>query len=111
MLVGPIETQATGQLPTMTVDVWNFQGQAFQFAKDNDLSLNDVTVRVVNLSLTTSGAEDSIKLQILGSAFTDEIGRFTLGYDFNYDAEGPIRVYTRRTFPSIPYNFRQFAIL
>lgn len=111
MAIGPVEQEATGQLPTMTVDVWNFQGQAFQFAKDNDLSLNDVVVRVVNLSLVTSGAEDSIRLQILGSAFTEEVGRFTLGHDFNYDAEGPIRVYTRRSFPSIPFNFRQFAIL
>lgn len=111
MVIGPIEQQATGQLPTMTVDVWNFRGQAFQFAKDNDLSLNDVVVRIVNLSLTTSGAEDSIRLQILGSAFTEEVGRFTLGHDFNYDAEGPRRTYNRRDFPSIPYNFRQFAIL
>ena len=111
MMIGPIEQQATGQLPTMTVDVWNFRGQAFQFAKDNDLSLNDVTVRVVNLSLTTSGAEDSIKLQILGSAFTEEVGRFTLGHDFSYDSEGPRRQYNRRDFPSIPFSFRQFAIL
>lgn len=111
MVIGAVEQQATGQLPSMTVDVWNFQGMAFQFAKDNDLSLNDVVVRLVNLSLTTSGAEDSIRLQILGSAFTDEVGRFTLGHDFNYDAEGPRRTYNRRDFRSIPFNFRQFAIL
>ena len=110
-MVGPIEQQATGQLPTMTVDVWNFQGRAFQFAKDNDLSLNDVVIRMVNLSLTTSGAEDSIRLQILGSAFTDEVGRFTLGHDFNYDAEGPRIMWNRRDHRSIPFNFRQFAIL
>ena len=111
MMIGPVEQQTTGQLPIMTVDVWNFQGQAFRFAKDNDLSLNDVTIRVVNLSLTTSGAEDSIKLQILGSAFADENARFALGHDFNYDAEGPRRTYNRRDFPSIPFNFRQFALL
>lgn len=111
MIIGPIETQATGQLPTMTVDVWNFQGMAFQFAKDNDLSLNDVTIRVVNLSLVSSGAEDNIKLQILGSAFTEEVGRFTLGHDFNYDAEGPCRIFNRRDFPSIPLSFRSYAIL
>jgi len=84
---------------------------AFKFAKDHDLSLNDVTIRVVNLSLTPSGAEDSIKLQILGSAFTDEVGRFTLGHDFNYDAEGPRRTYNRRDFPSIPFNFRQYGLV
>ena len=110
MAIGPMESHATGQLPTMTVDVWNFQGYAFQYAKDNDLTLNDVTIRVVNLSLTTSGAEDSIKLQILGSAFTEEVGRFVLGHDFNYDAEGPRRTWNRRDFPSIPFNFRQYGI-
>lgn len=111
MAIGPVEQQATGQLPTMSIDVWNFQGQAFQFAKDNDLSLNDVVIRVVNLSLTTSGAEDSIRLQILGSAFTDEVGRFTLGHDFSYDAEGPRRIFSRRDFPGIPFNFRAYGII
>lgn len=111
MAIGPVEQQATGQLPTMNIDVWNFRGQAFQFAKDNDLSLNDAVIRVVNLSLTTSGAEDSIRLQILGSAFADEVGRFTLGHDFNYDAEGPRRTYNRRDFPGIPFNFRAYGII
>ena len=105
------ESTAGGELPRLDVAVWNFQGMVFKFAKDNDLSLNDVTIRTVNTLLTTSGAEDSIKLQILGSVFSDEIGLFNLGYNFNYDVEGPRRTWNRKDFPSIPFNFRQFAII
>ena len=111
MMIGEEEQTADGQLPRMNVDVWNFQGQAFRFAKDNDLSLNDVTIRQVNVSLTTSGAEASIRLQILGSAFAQDVGRFTLGSAINYDAEGPRRTFNRRDFPGIPYNFRQYGIV
>lgn len=111
MSIGQEEQSADGELPRMTIDVWNYRGQVFRFAKDNDLSLNDVTIRLVHTSLTNSGAEDILRMQILGAAFVDEIGRFTLGYRFNYDAEGPSVVYDRTTFPSIPFNFRNYAII
>ena len=106
------EEQATDMsLPQLFVDVSNFGGQAFRFAKDNDLALNDVWIRMVNLTLTQSGADARIKLQILGSAFTDEVGRFTLGFGFNFDVDGPRRSYNRRDFPSIPFEFSKYVII
>lgn len=111
MVIGEYEHASQGELPQVTIDVANYQGMAFRFAKDNDLTLNDVTIRFVNVSLTNSGAEDFLKMQVLGSIFTGEIGRFTLGYNFNYDAEGPRRTWNRNQFPSIPFNMRQFAII
>lgn len=106
------EEQTTDMsLPQLFVDVSNFGGKAFRFAKDNDLALNDVTIRMVNLTLTQSGADARIKLQILGSAFTDEVGRFTLGFGFSLDVEGPNRTYNRRDFPSIPFEFSKYVII
>ena len=109
-LVGASEQTADGQLPTLSVDVSNFQGMALKFAKDNDLSLNDVTVRLVNPVLTSSGQEDFVKMQVQTVVFTDEIARFNLGFNFNYDAEGPRRTYNRRDFPNIPYNAAKFLL-
>ena len=111
MFIGAEEQTADGQLPRMSVDVWNLRGETFRFAKDNDLSLNDCTIRLVNLTLTSSGQDDRVRLQVLGAAFVDEVGRFTLGYRFNYESEGPSMIYDRRTFPSIPFNFRSFALI
>jgi hypothetical protein len=109
-LVGVSEQSGDGSLPQMTVDVSNFQGMALRFAKDNDLALNDVTIRLVNPSLTTSGAEDLIQLQVKNVVFADEVARFNLGFNFDYDAEGPRRTYNRRDFPSIPHNASKFLI-
>ena len=111
MMIGEYEQSAGGELSQLSVDVANYQGMAFRFAKDNDLTLNNATIRFVNVSLTNSGAEEVVTLQILGSVFTDEIGRFMLGYNFNYDAQGPRRTWNRNQFPSIPYNMRHFAII
>lgn len=99
-----------GELPQMTVDVANFGGMALRFAKDNNLALNDVTVRLINVSLTTSGQEDLIKLQILGAIFSNETARFILGYNFNYDVEGPRLTYNRRDYPTMPFNAGKFFI-
>lgn len=111
MMIGEYEQSAGNELPQLTIDVFNYRGMAFQFAKDNDLTLNNVTVRLVNVSLTNSGAEDFVTLQILGSVFAGEVGRFMLGYNFNYDAQGPRRTWNRNQFPSIPYGMRHFAIV
>lgn len=104
------EQSADGQLPQMTVDVSNFRGMALRFAKDNDLSLNDVTIRLVNTSLVSSGAEDLVRMQVLAAVFADEACRFILGFNFNYDAEGPRLTYSRNLFPSIPFNAAKFFI-
>ena len=111
MHIGEIGMGDAEELPQISIDVVNFQGMAFRFAKDNDLALNDVTIRLLNVSLTNSGADDSVKLQILGSVFTSEVGRFILGRNYSYDGMGPRRTYNRVDFPSIPYNFRRFAII
>ena len=110
MIVTVPEQTADGDLPQMTIDVSNFKGLAFKFAKYNDLSLNNVTVRLINTSLTNSGQEDMIQLQILGATFANEVGRFVLGHNFNYDGEGPRLTYNRRDFPAIPYNPSKFFI-
>lgn len=106
-----VEDQTTdGQLPQMTVDVSNFGGMALKFARDNDLALNDVTIRRINISLTGSGQADLIKLQILSAIFADEAARFNLGFNFNYDAEGPRLTYNRRDYPSIPFRADKFLV-
>ena len=109
-LVGQSEQTADGQLPSLSVDVSNFQGMALRFAKDNDLSLNDVTIRLVNPVLTSSGQEDFVKMQIQSVVFTEEIARFNLGFNFSWDAEGPRRSYNRKEFPNIPYNASKFLV-
>jgi hypothetical protein len=109
-LVGVSEQSGDGSLPQMTVDVSNFQGMALRFAKDNDLALNDVTIRLVNPSLTTSGQEDLIRLQVKNVVFADEAARFNLGFNFDMDQEGPRRTYNRREFPSIPHNASKFFV-
>lgn len=106
-----VEEQTLGsELPQMMVNVSNFQGMALRFAKDNDLSLRNVTVRLVNTTLTASGNDARTRLQILGSVFTNETATFLLGHNFNFDAEGPGRTYNRRDFPSIPFDQKRFAI-
>jgi len=109
-LVGVSEQSGDGSLPQMTVDVSNFQGMALRFAKDNDLALNDVTIRLVNPSLTTSGQEDLIRMQVKNVIFADEVARFNLGFSFDMDQEGPRRTYNRRDFPSIPHNASKFFV-
>jgi hypothetical protein len=109
-VLGSDDQPSGGELPQLIVGVSNYDGQAFAFAKDNDLSLNDVTIRLVNVGfLTDSGA--LTKRQILSSVFDGETAQFTLGYNFNYDVEGPRRTFNRTDFPSIPYNTRQFAFI
>lgn len=110
MLVSMPEQGLAGDLPQMTVDVSNLGGMALKFAKSNNLVLNDATIRLVNISLTSSGQEDMIRLQVLGAIFANEYARFTLGYNFNYDVEGPRLTYNRRDFPTMPFNNNKFFI-
>ena len=109
--IGEEEQSADGQLPRLNVTVSNFGGHAYRFAKDNDLSLNNVTIRLVNTTLTASGNEDTVKMQVLGSTFAAEVGTFVLGLNFNYDAMGPRGIYDRTSFPTIPWNLRQWALI
>ena len=111
MRISADEQVADGTLPRMTIDVSNLGGEAFRFAKDNELVLNDVWIRFVNTELTTSGNDRRIKLQVLGAGFAEEIGQFTLGPSTSYDAEGPLRVYNRRDHPGIPSNFRNYFVI
>jgi hypothetical protein len=108
--VGVEEQTADGMLPQFYVDVANYQGMALRFAKDNDLTLNDVTIRLVNTSLVSSGACDLVKMQILAAVFADEAARFILGFSFNFDAEGPRVVYSRNNFPNMPWNASKFFV-
>lgn len=111
MRISSDEMNSDGQLPGLSIDIANVGGQAFKFARDNDLSFNNVTVRRIEGSLTTSGNDIRTTLQILGATFVSDVGRISLGPGYNYDAEGPLRTWNRRDFPSIPMNFRQYAIL
>jgi hypothetical protein len=111
MVVGGFEQASDGELPQTSIDVTNFRGLAYRFAKDNDLTLHPVTIKLVNTTLTNSGDWEAVNLQILGTIFSGEIARFTLGWNFNYDAMGPRGVWNRRDFPSIPFNWRRFASL
>ena len=47
-IVGAEEQRTGGELPQLTIDVSNYTGAALRFAKDNDLSMNDVTIRLIN---------------------------------------------------------------
>ena len=111
MRVSAEEQSADGSLPQMTIDVSNPAGQIYRVAKENDLSLKTVIVRAVNLSVTNSGDDARVKMKILGTAFAEESARFTLGFGFNFDAEGPKRVYNRRDHNAVPINFRNYAIV
>jgi len=112
MRIGEEEIASDMSLPRLYVDVSNYAGQAYQFAKDNDLSLNDVTIRLVNLSLTSSGEDARVKLQIIGSAFSNDAGRFSLGFGFSFDVDGPRRTFNTRDFPSMPTgNFGHYMIV
>lgn len=111
MQISAEEQSADGSLPQMTIDVSNPAGAIYRAAKENDLSLKSVTIRMVNLNLTNSGDDARTKMKILGSAFSDEVARFTLGFAFNFDAEGPKRIYNRRDHPCIPINFRNYAVV
>lgn len=105
------EQSSDGSLPRVQIDVANPAGSVFKYARDNDLVLRDVTIRLINTQLTSSGDDTRCKMQILGTAFVDETASFTLGFNFNFDAEGPLRTYNRRDHPSIPINFRNYAVL
>jgi hypothetical protein len=111
MRISAEEQSGDGSLPRMQIDVANPVGSVFKFARENNLVLRDVTIRLINTSLTSSGDDTRVKMQILGSAFVEEQATFTLGFKFNFDAEGPLRVYNRRDHPMIPVNFRNYAIL
>lgn len=110
-LIGVEEQVADGSLPQVVVNVANAGGQTYRFAKDNDLGLNDVTIRFINTTLTGSGDDSRIRMQVLGAAFHGEVAQFTFGLAVTFDSEGPKRTWNRRDHPSIPFNFRQFGIL
>jgi hypothetical protein len=105
------EQGAQGELPQIFIDVANYGGRAFSFANDNDITLNDVTIRQVSPTLTSSGADARVTMQVLGAAFSKDMSRFNLGWAFNYDAEGPKRTWNRRDHPSIPFAFGQYAFI
>ena len=110
-IIGEESQSIDGELPRLTVDVANFRGEAFRWARDNDLSLNNCVIKFVNVSLTNSGDWSAATMQILGAGFSDEAARFTLGWNFNYDAAGPRRTWNRRDYPSIPFAWRRFSAL
>lgn len=110
LVIGPEEQTSDGEMPRLSVHVANFQGMAFRFAKDNDLSLNDVVIRRINTTLTSSGDQDFQRYQILGSVFANEVAEFLLGTQMNYDSTGPRRTWNRREHPSIPVNLRKFGL-
>jgi hypothetical protein len=110
-MIGDETMAAEGELPRLNIDVANVRGDVFRYARDNDLSLNDCVIKFVNVFLTNSGDWDSIKMQVLGAGFAEEVARFTLGWNFNYDALGPRRVWNRRDYPSIPFAWKKWATL
>ena len=111
MQIGTETINSDGSLPSLNVDCSNVGGEAFRFAKDNDLSLNDVMLRMVNTTLTTSGADARCKLQITGMFFNEEVARFNLALPINTEISGPKRVYDRSTFKSIPFGYKGYAII
>lgn len=111
MRISAEEQNADGSLPQLSIDVSNPAGAIYKAAKENDLSLKQVIVRLVNLNLTNSGDDARLKMKILGTAFADESARFTLGWGFNFDAEGPKRIYNRRDHGCVPINFRNYAVI
>ena len=111
MRISAEEQSSDGSLPQVIVDVANPVGVVYKAAKDNDLTLRQVMIRLVNLNLTNSGDDARIKMKILGTTFADEVGRFSLGFGFNFDAEGPKRIYNRRDHDCVPIQFRNYAIL
>ena len=110
-MIGEEEMTADGQLPRLNVTVGNYRGLAYKFAKDNDLSLQNVTIRLINTTLTASGNDDRVTMQILGSIFAGQVAVFNLGWNINYDASGPRRTYDRTAFPQIPFNLRNWVII
>ena len=110
-MIGEDSQNIEGELPRLTISVANYQGIAFKAARDNDLSLNNCVLKFVNVSLTNSGDWDAVNMQILGAEFSGEVANFMLGWNFNYDALGPRRIWNRRDFPSIPFNWRRFSAL
>lgn len=109
--IGMEEITADGSLPRMTLDVANRGGEAFRFAKDNDLSLNEVTLRLVNLANVSSGSDARAKLQIKGALFADEVARFNLELPVNTETEGPKRIFDRATFKCIPFSFKNYSVI
>lgn len=111
MRISEEEQTTDGSLPSINVDISNLGGTVFDAIKNNDMILNNVTLRLINTNYLTGGDESQINMQILGAAFSEEAARFNLGFGFNVSAEGPIGTYNRRDHPSIPFSFRNFAIL
>ena len=111
MQIGTEQIASDGSLPSMTVDCSNLAGEAFKFAKDNDLSLKDVILRSINTTLTSSGMDARLKLQVVGMTFNEEVARFNLALPINTDISGPKRVYDRSTFKSIPFGFKNYALI
>jgi len=111
MTIGAEEQNSTGSLPKLIINVSNFAGQAFRFAKENDLSTNEVIVRLVNTQLLEPGEDARVRMRILGFTFAQEAARFDLGLPFDFNSEGPNRTYNRRDFPSIPFKFDNYALI
>lgn len=111
MRIGIEETASDGSLPRMFIDAANYGGMAFRFAKDNDLSLNDVTIRLINIANVASGSDARVKLQIKGAVFGNDVVRFALELPINTETQGPKRIFDRATFKSIPHGFKNYAIV
>lgn len=109
-LISEEEVDAQGTLPKMTIDVSNFGGEAYRFAKDNDLTARAVTIRTIHTTESGSGDEATIGMIILSALFANEVARFELMLPITLESEGPIRTYNRRDFPGLPVNFRQYGM-
>lgn len=110
MQIGTEDLKSDGSLPSYVVDVSNYKGQTFKFAKDNDLSMNDCWIRLINTAIVTSGSDARMRLQIEGMAFNSEAARFNLGLPITTEVFGPKRTYDRYLF-KLPTGFKNYALI
>src|SRR5215468_8466574 len=91
LVVNEERVSGDNQLPTLSVAVSNYAGIAYRFLKENDLTHQQVTVRLIS-TLSNSGDETKARFWIRGVTFAQEIENFDLGFSFNLEAEGPRRI-------------------
>ena len=98
------------QMPTVQVTVSNYAGIAYRFLKENDLTLQQVTIRTIHTT-SSSGDESKSRFWIRGVTFAQDVAAFELGFPFSLESEGPRRIYNRRDFPGIPFNLRAYSFI
>jgi len=103
-------TSGDGQLPSIGLRTSNYGGLAYKFVKENDLTLQEVTIRLIN-TLSSSGDEYKARYWIRSVVFANEIASFELGFPFSYEEEGPRRTWNRRDHPGIPLNLRAYSFI